>query len=134
MTPGKKFYLEQLGYLGKADIEALLREHYHEDAVMVTFDGIRRGHDELRQYFQNTLASMGRITGLSTEYFNETEDVIIFKATITDEKRGTVKADNALYLKNGKIFRHIALTILPNFDYEKFGTKWNNLNLACRSR
>lgn len=126
MTPGKKFYLEQLGYLGKADIEALLRDHYQEDAVMVTFDGIRKGHDELRQYFQNTLASMGRITGLSTEYFNETEDVIIFKATITDEKRGTVKADNALYLKNGKIFRHIALTILPNFDYEKFGTKWRD--------
>ena len=123
---GKDFYQEQLGYLGTNDIEGLLREHYHPDAVMVTFDGIRRGHGQLREYFVNTLASMGQITGLSTEYFEETDDVIIFKATITDSKRGTVKADNALYMKEGKIFRHIALTILPQYDYEKLGTIWKD--------
>ena len=121
---GKAFYGEQLGYLGANDIEGMLREHYHPDAVMVTFDGIRRGHDELRQYFVNTLASMGEITGLTTEYFEETEDVIIFKAKITDSKRGTVQADNALYLKDGKIYRHIALTILPQYDYQQLGTLW----------
>lgn len=126
MTPGKKFYLDQLGYVGKGDIDGLLKNHYHEDAVMVTFDGVRKGHDELRQYYVNTLASMGKITGLSTDYFCETDDSIIFKATITDEKRGTVHADNAFYLKNGKIYRHLSLTLLPNFDYEKHGTKWND--------
>jgi len=121
---GKDFYKEQLGYLGANNIEEMLREHYHPDAIMVTFDGIRRGHEELRRYFVNTLASMGEITCLSTEYFEETEDVIIFKARITDTKRGTVRADNALYLKEGKILRHIALTILPQYDYEKLGTIW----------
>jgi len=126
MTPGKKFYLDQLGYVGKGDIDGLLKNHYHEDAVMVTFDGVRKGHDELRQYYVNTLASMGKITGLSTDYFCETDDSIIFKATITDEKRGTVHADNAFYLKNGKIYRHLSLTLLSNFDYEKHGTKWND--------
>lgn len=123
---GKQFYIEQLHYLGTNDIDGLLRDHYHTDAVMVTFDGIRRGHKELRDYFVNTLASMGKITSLVTDYFAETEDVVIFKARITDEKRGTVNADNALYLRDGKIYRHIALTILPNFDYEKFGTKWKD--------
>ncbi|MEW6218100.1 MAG: nuclear transport factor 2 family protein [Thermodesulfobacteriota bacterium] len=123
---GKDFYKEQLGYLGTNDIEGLLQEHYHPDAVMVTFDGIRRGHAELRQYFVNTLSSMGQITELSTQYFAETEDVIIFKATITDSKRGTVHADNALYLKDGKIHRHIALTILPQYDYTKLGTLWTD--------
>ena len=123
---GKEFYNEQLGYLASNDIEGLLRDHYHQDAVMITFDGIRRGHDELRNYFVNTLASMGKITGLITEYYAETEDAIIFKAKITDEKRGTVNADNALYMKDGKIFRHIALTLLPNFDYVKFGTAWKD--------
>jgi hypothetical protein len=123
---GKAFYKDQLGYLASNDVEGMLRDHYHEDAVMVTFDGIRRGHDELRKYFLNTLDSMGRITGLSTEYFAETEDVIIFKATVTDEKRGAVQADNALFFRDGKIYRHLALTILPNFDYKKFGTAWKD--------
>lgn len=125
-TPGKgrDFYREQLGFLGQNDIEGLLREHYHPEAVMVTFDGIRRGHAELRHYFQTTLASMGQITALTTQYFAETEDTIIFKASITDSKRGTVQADNALCLKDGLIHRHIALTILPQHDYRKLGTLW----------
>ena len=127
-TPGngKAFYREQLGFLATNDIDGLLREHYHPDAVMVTFDGIRRGHGELRHYFQNTLGSMGQITGLATQYFAETEDTIIFKASITDAKRGTVQADNALYFKDGLIFRHIALTILPQYDYHKLGTIWRD--------
>ena len=123
---GKDFYREQLRYLATNDIEGMLREHYHPDAVMVTFDGIRRGHDELRRYFANTLSSMGQITGLSTDYFVETDDCILFKASITDSKRGTVKADNALYLKDGRIYRHLALTILPMFDYAAFGTRWKD--------
>jgi hypothetical protein len=123
---GKEFYKEQLGYLAKNDIEGMLREHYHPEAVMVTFDGIRRGHGELRTYFQNTLASMGQITGLATDYFVETDDCILFKASITDSKRGTVKADNALYFRDGKIYRHLALTILPKFDYVAFGTAWQD--------
>ena len=121
---GKDFYKEQLSFLGNGDIEGMLAEHYHNDAVMVTFDGIRTGKDELRQYFINTLDSMGEITELSTQYFEETEDVIIFKSRIKDSKRGTVYADNALYFRDGKIFRHIALTILPQYNYEELGTIW----------
>jgi len=37
-----------------------------------------------------------------------------------------VKADNALYLKDGRIYRHLALTILPAFDYAAFGTRWKD--------
>jgi hypothetical protein len=123
---GKEFFKEQLAYLATKDVEGLLENQYHKDAIMVTFDSIRRGEDELRQGFTKTLASMGNITQMQVDYFAETEDVIIFKATITDDKRGTIKADNALYMKDGKIFRHIALTILPNFDYEKYGTIWKD--------
>jgi hypothetical protein len=124
MSQGREFYLEQLRLVASGDIDGLLAKHYHEDAVMVTFDGIRRGHEELKTYFVNTLQRMANITHLSTQYFAETEDVIIFKATITSEGRGTVYADNALYLKDGKIWRHIALTILPDVDYDELGTRW----------
>jgi len=124
MTKGKEFYLKQLSYIGAADIDGILANHYHEDAVMVTFDGVRKGHKELREYYENTFATIGEITYMATDFFCETEDSIIFKSTLTDSKRGTVKADNALFLKDGKIFRHLSLTILPGFDYEKQGTIW----------
>lgn len=126
MGKGKDFYNEQLALMATGNIDALLEQHYHEDAVMVTFDGIRRGRQELKKYYVDTLKLMGQISHLSTQYFAETEDVIIFKATITSEGRGTVKADNAFYMKDGKIFRHIALTILPDVDYDALGTRWTD--------
>jgi hypothetical protein len=126
MKSGKKFYLEQLAMVGAGDIDGILEKHYHKDAVMVTFDGVRKGHKELREYYENTFASIGQITAMSTDYFEETEDSIIFKSTITDSKRGTVKADNAFFMKDGKIFRHLSLTLLPVFDYEKHGTTWKD--------
>jgi hypothetical protein len=112
--------------MASGDIDGLLEKHYHEDAVMVTFDGIRRGREELKKYYVDTLKLMGNITYLATEYFAEIEDVVIFKAVITSEGRGTVHADNAFYMKDGKIFRHIALTILPDIDYDKLGTRWTD--------
>jgi hypothetical protein len=58
------------------------------------------------------------------EYFNESEDVIIFRATVSSEGRGTVNAQDAFYLENGKIKRHIALTLVPDADYDTLGTRW----------
>ena len=124
MGKGKDFYKEQLVLMSSGDIDALLDRHYHEDAVMITFDGIRHGREELKKYYVDTLKIMGQITYQKTEYFAETEDVIIFKAVITSEGRGTVHADDGFYLKDGKIYRHIALTILPNVDYDQLSTRW----------
>jgi hypothetical protein len=124
MGMGREFYKEQLRLMSSGDIDALLDQHYHPDAVMVTFDGIRRGREELKKYYVDTLNVMGKISFLRTEYFAETEDVIIFKAVITSEGRGTVHADNGFYIKDGKIYRHIALTILPDVDYDRLGTRW----------
>jgi glyoxylase-like metal-dependent hydrolase (beta-lactamase superfamily II) len=123
---GRDFYLEQLYLMSTGNIDGLLEKHYHKDAVMVTFDGMRRGRVELKKYYVDTLKLMGKITYLATEYFAEVEDVIIFKAVITSEGRGTVHADNAFYMKDGKILRHIALTLLPDIDYDAMGTRWKD--------
>ena len=112
---GKEFFLEQLGFLGTGDIDRILDEHYHPDAVMVTFDGVRRGREQLKEYYVNTLRAMGQVKGMSVQYFIETEDVIMFKATVEDE-RGTIHADNGFYMRDGKIYRHIALTLPPGVD------------------
>jgi len=123
---GKDFYKEQLGLMASGKIDELVESHYHPEAVMVTFDGMRRGHQELKKYYVDTLKIMGKITFMATEYFAEIEDVIIFRATITSDGRGTVQALNGLYMKDGKILRHIALTLLPDVDYDKLGTKWSD--------
>ncbi len=121
---GKDHYREQLMLMSSGKIDELVEKHYHKDAVMVTFDGIRRGHKELKKYFADTLEVMKKITDMSTEYFAETEDSVIFRATITSEGRGTVDAVNGLYMKDGKIHRHLALTLLPDVDYANMGTRW----------
>jgi hypothetical protein len=121
---GKDFFNEQLELMSTGRIDEMLREHYHAEAVMVTFDGIRRGHGELKRYYIDTLALMRRVTALEVKYFAETEDCVIFRAVITSEGRGTVSAENGLYFRDGKIYRHIALTLLPDIDYDKLGTRW----------
>jgi hypothetical protein len=126
MGRGKAFYLEQLGLMATGKIDELLDRHYHKDAVMVTFDGMRRGKQQLKKYYTDTLKLMGNISNLTTEYFAETEDTIIFRASITSQGRGKVQALNGLYMKDGKIFRHIALTLLPDMDYKKLGTIWTD--------
>ncbi len=130
---GRDFYMRQLGFLATNDVDGLLREHYHEDAVMITFDGIRRGHAELRQYFEGRINSLGQIGYLATEYFAETEDTIIFKSVVrssSNNSEGEIHADNALVIKDGKIWRHIALTILPIYQqqglYEQWGVLWKD--------
>jgi len=35
-----------------------------------------------------------------------------------------VQALNGLYMKEGKIYRHSALTLLPDINYDKLGTRW----------
>lgn len=94
---------------------------------MVTFDGIRRGPDELRRYYEERLAALQRVESLVVTYYVETEDCILFKAEL-QAVREHVHADNALYFKDGQIYRHLALTILDGFDYEAHGTRWSDVS------
>jgi|SRR5215211_9375788 hypothetical protein len=121
---GKEYFGEQLQLMSTGQIDKLIADHYHPEAVMVTFDGIRRGPEELKKYYVDTLALMRKVTKLEVHYFAETEDCLIFRATIVSEGRGEISAENGLYFKDGKIFRHIALTLLPDADYVKLGTIW----------
>ena len=42
--------------------------------------------------------------------------MIIFNAAVKSENLGTFIARDALYLRDGKIYRHIALTLPPGVD------------------
>lgn len=114
MTPAEKFYQDHIGYIAKGDIDGLLEDHYHDDIEMVTFEFTLKGKQAIRDYLQEWPQLVGNILGLSTDYFAASDDVILFKASIATEKFGVIKADDAFYLIDGKIHRHMALTIPPS--------------------
>ena len=51
-TPGKLFYEEQVKYLLDKDVESLVEKHYHDNAVIVSFDHIVRGKEQDQRLFQ----------------------------------------------------------------------------------
>lgn len=112
-TPGERFYQDHLGYIARGDIEGLLRDHYHDDVEMVTFEFTLKGKDAIRRYLSEWPQLVGNVLGISTDYFEASGDIIQFKASIATEKFGVIKADDAFYLVDGKIRRHMALTLPP---------------------
>jgi len=117
MTKGTDFYNEHIAYMKAGDIDGLMRDHYHEDVELVTFEFVLKGKDAIKKYLTvDSPATMGQVLGLSTLHFAESEDVIMFVSEVNSEKMGYFQARDAYYLKDGKIFRHIALTLPPDED------------------
>ena len=115
MTKGEKFFQEHADYIGKGDIDGLMEAHYHEDAEMVTLEFVLKGRKAIGKYLKEDSPKItGQVLGMTMDYFTESDDVILYKASVKTEKFGTIKADDAFYLKDGKILRHIALTIPPD--------------------
>ena len=65
-------------------------------------DHIVRGKDELKAYFNQFLGSVTIERVISTDNFTETEDTLMFEATV-ESNRGVVKTFDALVLESGRI-------------------------------
>jgi hypothetical protein len=66
----------------------------------------------------------GKILGMTMDAYAESDDVILFTSAVTSERLGVFIARDALYVKDGKVLRHIALTLPPESDksiYRKMG-------------
>ena len=117
MSWGQEFLGEHVGYLQKKDFDGLMENHYHEDAELVTFEFVLKGKDAIKQYLAvDQPAQSGKVLGMTMNHYAESDDVIIFTATVNSEKLGVFIARDALYVKDGKVLRHIALTLSPEND------------------
>lgn len=104
----KEFYNNHIDLLKKGDVNALVDHDYHEDAEMLLLAQeepiIIKGKDALKiqldYYINNIYRGM-----VSTEKFIESEDSMFFEAVI-DTVFGHSKVYDALYMKDGKIYRH----------------------------
>ncbi len=117
MSWGQDFLNEHVGFLMKKDFDGLMQHHYHPDAELVTFEFVKRGQAAIKQYLGVEQAEKsGKILGMTMDAYFESDDVILFTASVKSEKLGTFIARDALYVKDGKVLRHIALTLPPAAD------------------
>jgi hypothetical protein len=117
MSWGQDFLGEHVAYLQNKDFDGLMKNHYHEDAELVTFEFVLKGKDAIKRYLAvDQPAQSGKILGMTMNHYAESEDVIIFTATVNSERLGVFIARDALCVKDGKVLRHIALTLSPEND------------------
>lgn len=104
-TWGRRFYHEQIELLEQNRTDELIERHYHDAAVLVTFQGIVQGHDALKRHFRNYMSKLGQISVRSLDQFAETDDSLFFEATVATAL-GVAKVYDAFVLKQGKITHH----------------------------
>ena|SRR5438045_9697630 len=104
-TSGRRFYDDQIALLIQANSDELIDRHYHEDAVLVSTGKAVRGRDALKQHFRGYLQMLGKLEILSLDAFIETEDTILFEATVRTAL-GVAKVYDAFVMRDGKATHH----------------------------
>jgi carbon-monoxide dehydrogenase small subunit len=104
-TPGKRFYEQQVKYLLAGDADGLVDANYHDDAAVISADFVIRGREALKEHFRRYLNWVKIKEVKSTDKFVETNDTVLFEATVASNM-GTVKVYDAFVLRDGKITYH----------------------------
>jgi hypothetical protein len=116
-SKGREFLNRHVQYLLTGDIAGMMENHYTEDCALVTFEFTVTGREAVGKYLGvDEPGKAGKIFGMDEVAFAESDDVIIFTVVVHSEKMGNFVARDALYLRDGKIARHIALTLPPDKD------------------
>jgi ketosteroid isomerase-like protein len=116
-SPGQTFFNAHVGYLMSNDLDALVKEQYTEDAVLISpFDVLDtppphtlRGRQEIKNFLGKWLAYHGPSQFESLTNFVETEDSISFHSIMVSQT-GRWMLGEAWHvvggLPNGQIDRH----------------------------
>lgn len=104
----KPFFDNHIELLAKGDVDALVENDYCDDAVMILLvadePAVVAGKEALKGQLGFYLENIYR-GFVSVEKYAENEDSLFFEATIKTTT-GQAKVYDALYMKDGKIFRH----------------------------
>jgi hypothetical protein len=117
MGKAEEFYNRHLEYLQRGDIDGLLRDQYHDDAEMVTFDATLQGKEAIKRHVMEVeSARTGTVYGAERAFFAASDDCVLLTEKIHSEKLGTHIARVVFYFRDGKVYRHVALTLPPDKD------------------
>jgi hypothetical protein len=120
MLNGEQFLNDQLSYFMKNDIDGLVRDHYNDDAVLISYfdiygDGnvphIIKGKDNLLKFLKDYLQASGSINVNYVSKIASTDDSIVFQTEFTSNL-GNVKGTDCWYIQNSKISRHYATAFI----------------------
>ncbi len=115
ITPGRAFYNRQVAFLEANDVHGLIISQYNSYAELVGFDLHVKGSEALIKHFTGYLHSLGGIKLISTEKFMETENALMFEATVK-VAAGVARVYDSFVLKDGKAAYHFTgmLGFTPN--------------------
>jgi hypothetical protein len=89
------------------NVDALVEDHYSDDAVLTTFEGVFTGRDALKAYFRDYLAAHPDLNIAATERFVEFGDSVYTESAVRSA-HGVIHAYNAFVVQDGKITHHFA--------------------------
>jgi hypothetical protein len=103
----RALYDRQVELLTAKDHVRLVEEQYAADAQLLNIDHPPAivGRPALQAHFAGYLASLGYLKLLSTDKFVESEDSLMFEATI-ETAGGVARVYDTFVVRDGKIWRH----------------------------
>jgi hypothetical protein len=108
----RELFDRQLAALHAENLDAVL-ENYAEDAVLIRFDAVARGIDELRVALGEYLTQQPRTLKLNN--LQATDEVLFYEADMSVGGQET-KAYGTLTVKDGKIWRQTAVFAAPSTE------------------
>ena len=103
----RAFLDEQVRLLQQRDVDGLLEQHYHADALLVTQQTALRGHTALRSYFPQYVADLGSFNVDSIDLLSAADGAFLFEAMVTSAL-GRVRVYDAFVLRDGRATHHFA--------------------------
>jgi len=105
--PGRLLFERFTARLEHGDLEALL-DLFADDAEVLAFDGVRRGHAEVGRWLGEMLVEQGPGVLVSTDRFTEEGDLVRFEATITSPEGQVRQVYGVLAFAEGRIVRFLS--------------------------
>jgi len=101
---GNEFFQRRVAALSAGDVDSLVAD-YADDAEVVRFVGVARGPDEIRAYLVGFLAAHRRFDLISLDQFRETDESVMWEATV-ETAAGPLQVYEVLVFNDeGKIWR-----------------------------
>jgi hypothetical protein len=100
----RELFDRRMALLSAGDVAGVL-EQYADDAEVVRFLGVARGKQEIRAYLTGYLSAYGRFDLISLDQFFETEDAVMWEATVATANGAAQVYDAMILDENGRIRR-----------------------------
>ncbi len=107
MSFGKEFVNKRFDFVIKGQVEHIIDDQYHDDAVIISFPRTISGKEEIMIAFKG-FVNNGQIESIELLDLVETDDQIFFNACIKWSSGDILHATEALYLVDGKVFRQFS--------------------------